>query len=796
MKTKTLHLPFKIFAVAISFSLAVISATAQVCFSTTTNVAVGNDPHSVISADFNGDGKADIATANNTASNNVSILLGNGNGTFGSVTNFATGTQPISVISGKFNNDTIIDLAVVNNGSDDVSILLGIGNGTFSAAVNFAVGTQPTAIISADFNGDNKNDLAVTNSVSNNVSILLGNGLGGFASATNFTVGNEPVALNCKDFNNDTKLDLAIVNRTSNNVSILLGDGLGSFGSATNFTVGTHPVAIVSYDLNVDGNKDIAVVNNGTDNISVLLGTGTGGFGAVTNFIVGSFPLWLIGADFNFDGKTDLAANNSSLNNVSVLLGTGTGSFGTATNFAVGTIPVSIVSADLNNDGKSDLITSNQASGDISIRLNVLPNLSINATATTICAGAMMTLTAYGAAFYTWTGGVTNGLAFAAPSTLTTFTVTGTTNGCANTATQTISINPLPTATFTTHNESSSLYCDGSIIAHLAGGTGTIQSQWLDSTQNVLASIDSIDGLCSGIYTLHLVDSNSCTNSYTDTIHAGPLPPKPPICLVTVDSTLTHNLLVWEKTNLNMTVVDSFIVYKEVTTNTYQRIGAVSADSLSVFGDPTANPNTSEYKYKLKTKNAHGVLSLLSDYHSTIHLTNVLGNFSWTAYQVENNSTPISGYKIFRDDTSTGNFLQIATTPSTQLTFTDLNFSSFSNPSYYVEAVIAAGACNPTRSSYTSSRSNVKHFSNVGIQQINKNSAITIYPNPAINSLNIAGITEKTMIRLYDVIGKLILEKEVTTNPQLNTTAFETGIYTLITESKTVRTLNKVVISH
>ena len=101
----------------------------------------------------------------NWLSDNVSILLGNGNGTFVTpAVNFGTGGSPRSVAIGDFNNDTILDLAVGNQVSDDVSILLGIGNGTFvTPAVNFGVGDAPTSVAIGDFNNDTILDLAVAN---------------------------------------------------------------------------------------------------------------------------------------------------------------------------------------------------------------------------------------------------------------------------------------------------------------------------------------------------------------------------------------------------------------------------------------------------------------------------------------------------------------------------------------------------------------------------------------------------------------------------------------------------------
>lgn len=348
---------------------------AQLCFNSVDTFAVGSQPWSVINADFNGDGKIDLATAN-SISNNVSVLLGTGAGDFGFAVNFSVGTNPKSIISADFNGDGKKDLATANNTSNDVSILLGTGTGSFGTAVSYTVGNNPNpfSLTSADFNGDLKVDLAVANANTNDVSILLGNGAGSFSAPTNFTVGTpgcNPVSITSADFNGDGIIDLAVANYIANNVSILLGTGTGSFGTAVNFVVGTRPYSIISFDFNGDSKKDLAVANNVSNDVSVLLGTGTGSFGLAVNFPTSnSNALSVTNADFNGDAITDLAVGNSGSGNVSVLLGTGTGSFGVSNTFTVLECPMSIITADFNGDFKADLAMTNSCSDTVSVLLN------------------------------------------------------------------------------------------------------------------------------------------------------------------------------------------------------------------------------------------------------------------------------------------------------------------------------------------------------------------------------------------------------------------------------------------
>jgi hypothetical protein len=337
-------------------------------FAGATNFAAGSGAYFVAVADFNADGRLDLAIAN-SGSTSVSILLGSGTGSFSATTNFTAGTGPRFVAVRDFNGDGKLDLAVANGGASDVSILLGAGDGSFGAATNFAVGPNPESLAVGDFNGDSKLDLAVANAGSNNVSILLGTGTGSFGAATNFAVGSGPISVVVGDFDSDGKLDLAVANSPPGVVSILLGTGTGSFGAATNFAVGTGPRFAAVADFNGDGQLDLAVANQSIPTISILLGTGTGSFSVASNFAAGSGPEAVAVADFNGDGKLDVAINNPG-GSVSVLLGNGAGSLGSTINFAVGAAPRSVAIGDFNGDGKSDLAVVNFASNNVSVLLN------------------------------------------------------------------------------------------------------------------------------------------------------------------------------------------------------------------------------------------------------------------------------------------------------------------------------------------------------------------------------------------------------------------------------------------
>jgi hypothetical protein len=187
---------------------------------------VGDTPVFVAVGDFRHNEILDLAVAN-VFSDNVSVLLGNGDGTFQRAVNYAAGLNAFSLAVGDFQGDGTRDLAVGNADSHDVSVLLGNGDGTFQTPVNYPVVGEPRSVVIGDFDGDGLPDLAMT-AYFGGVRVLLGNGDGTFQSAVNYDTGSgsPTLAVAVGDFNGDRWPDLAVANLNGNNVSILLNDGV------------------------------------------------------------------------------------------------------------------------------------------------------------------------------------------------------------------------------------------------------------------------------------------------------------------------------------------------------------------------------------------------------------------------------------------------------------------------------------------------------------------------------------------------------------------------------------------
>ena len=420
----------------------------SICFNAANNInsPVLSNPFSLITNDFNLDGKKDLAVAN-FGSNNITVYFGNGLGTYSSTVNYAVGSGPRSICIGDYNNDGNTDLGVLNINSNNVSILIGSSSGTFASAVNYTVGINPRSIVCNDFNSDGKSDLAITNGGSNNVSILLGSGTGTFSSAINSPASGTPQGIAAADFNGDGQIDLALANTGSGNLSVLIGLGTGSFASAMNFTAGNLPHFVSTNDFNTDGKLDLVVANYNSNNVSVLFGTGTGSFSSANNYAAGGNPQGVISADFNTDGISDLAVPNGGSGTISFLRGSISGTFASAVNYNVGSNPITLSAVDLNLDGKLDLAVANYNSNNLSILINALPTLTISSN-NNVCSGYSISLSASGASTYTWSNLLNTSSIVVNPTITSAYSVTGTSSlGCIASAVKTIVVNSLPIIT-------------------------------------------------------------------------------------------------------------------------------------------------------------------------------------------------------------------------------------------------------------------------------------------------------------------------------------------------------------
>ncbi len=345
-------------------------------FPTPQTYPVGPGADAVAVADLNGDGIADLVTANsysgNSYSGTVSVLWGNGDGTFQPQQTLPVGSSPSAVAVADFNGDGIPDLITANGSSRTVSVLLGNGDGSFQTPQTFRAGGYSDAVAVADLNGDGIPDVITADRDHGTASVLLGNGDGTFQRPQKYDVGQGADSVAVADLNGDGIPDI-IVASYYGTVSALLGNGDGTFRPQQYFNAGGEPTAVAVADLTGDGIPDIITANRGSygsvGTVSVLPGNGDGTFRDQQTIPVGPDPDAVIVADMNGDGIPDIIAAIGGSNTVSVLLGKGNGTFPTHQTFPVGSYPGALAVADLNGDGKPDLLTANPNSDTVSVLL-------------------------------------------------------------------------------------------------------------------------------------------------------------------------------------------------------------------------------------------------------------------------------------------------------------------------------------------------------------------------------------------------------------------------------------------
>jgi hypothetical protein len=403
-------LDFAVLPIVSSLPFEIFTNNGDGTFLSGRTLNAGKGTYATASADFNGDGKADLIAVN-SGSNNVSVFLGNGNGTFQASKVYATGSEPKSVAVGDFNGDGRPDLAVANYNEGTVSILLNNGDGTFKKQVKYSVGQSPKAIVAIDLNGDGKLDLVIGSG--NALAVLLGKGDGTFQSVTYYGSGQSYFSLAIADFNGDGNLDAAVLTSNSELVlGIMFGNGSGGFGTAV--PVSIFPIdqveSVAAGNLRGFGVQDLVVGGSCCAGlVGVLLNNGDGTFQNVL-----SFPTTAIGqassialADMNGDGALDVVAAGNP--GVAVLLGDGTGYLlgdmvwygSSGQGGGVGVTPNGITLADFNGDGSLDLAVvedkGSTVAGALSLFLSnpvaVFSSSSLNFGSVKVGSNSMLTLT-------------------------------------------------------------------------------------------------------------------------------------------------------------------------------------------------------------------------------------------------------------------------------------------------------------------------------------------------------------------------------------------------------------------
>jgi hypothetical protein len=387
----------KMFVFIVCFLICIFSNTCTNNYARTSNnawpwvinqIKLRYKPFSIEIADLNGDKIKDLIIANSEDSS-VTILLGTSNGSFKEAKGspFPAGYMPNDIAIADFNKDGKPDLAFANHDRKYLTVLAGDGKGSFIPLKGspFLVDVIPHThgIAVGDFNGDGNLDLVTDSWGNNRIAILFGNSSHGFnATAKYIQVGKHPYQrIRTADLNKDGKLDIVTTNLDGNNATILLGDGKGNFHEpeGSPFPCGDSPFGIAIDDINGDGNPDLAIINSpgitssntGRDGLTVLLGDGKGKFITMPGspFTTGKAPSRVAIGDLNGDGIPDIVVTNYRSNSITVFIMNKSGVASSYT-VSVGANPDGVAIADLNRDGKGDVIVSNSGDNFIDILLS------------------------------------------------------------------------------------------------------------------------------------------------------------------------------------------------------------------------------------------------------------------------------------------------------------------------------------------------------------------------------------------------------------------------------------------
>lgn len=390
-----------------------------------------------------------------------------------------------------------------------------------------------------------------------------------------------------------------------------------------------------------------------------------------------------------------------------------------------------------------------------------------------------------------------------------------------------VTVNPLPGDALSISGDSSIQICPiqtGVVYTTPVVANATSYSWSLPVGANIVAgnntnsiTVDYTVGAQSGF--LSVTPTNACGTGATVTVPINvDTVLSVPICMVTVNNASSYNHVVWEKPVT--TQIDSFRIYREIT-NTFQQIGSVPYSAYSEYVDsiytPLANPNNTNYRYKISAIDSCGNESRISLYHRTIFLQASQGvgntvNLNWVQYEGGPNDT-IYQYYIFRDTVGTGNLDLIDSVPGGNMNYTDNNPSQNITTLRYVLGVDWNITCNPsfkiiphTMAAVNTSHSNIKNliYTPNAVINMEQQYGMSIFPNPNNGLFNITlkNLGNKSCsYTIFDVVGEVVMKNEINGNSSqgaltrtIDLTSLANGVYTIRLEIDGSQVTKKLVI--
>ena len=330
----------------------------------------GSSPRGIAAADVNHDGWVDLITANRASSTvNVHLGMASEPGSFTSAHSFAAGPGSRAIASADFDHDGRTDLATANEfehpwwPAGSVSVLL---NSTDLVAAGYALrrdlpfGSRPSPLqtafdfVVADFDRTGGPDLAVQ--TDGEIVVRYDNGvIVRVADSSNLT------HLASADFNRDGLADLMTANGQW--INVYLRTGATGFTRTTGFSFNKSISPFALGDFTRDGRVDLAAawIDESTwpqtTWVHVAAGNGDGTFRSLGDAPLPSWATGMAVADLNRDGREDLVTSDFSAGGLHVLYGDGAGGWsGSASLQHTGASDVAV--GDVNEDGRPDIVTT------------------------------------------------------------------------------------------------------------------------------------------------------------------------------------------------------------------------------------------------------------------------------------------------------------------------------------------------------------------------------------------------------------------------------------------------------
>lgn len=356
-------------------------------FTIKTDFTTAGTPKSMAIGDFNNDGKPDVAVTN-SASNSVSVFANisdsNGAINFAVKIDFTTGSNPDGIAIADFDGDGKLDIAVANTTSSTVSILR---NTATSATISFATKVDITSMLQAgkiaigDFDNDGKPDIAATSNGNNNIRLIRNTstiGVISFAAPVTLTLSSPAADIVAADIHDDRKPEIAVVCSSINTLSLFKNNSVSgsfTFDPKVDFATGNNPKSVSAYTMSPNELNGFLVSNTSSNTVSlfqssfVSLNTGV-------QYPTGNSPVASTVFDLNGDRQPDIISACQTNSALSIIRNDSSHGFLPKQDYTTAATPVAVMVVDLNADERPDMLSLSSVSNALSVHRSLVGSTS------------------------------------------------------------------------------------------------------------------------------------------------------------------------------------------------------------------------------------------------------------------------------------------------------------------------------------------------------------------------------------------------------------------------------------